>query len=84
MVPYVSPRGVLYQHHKGPYPIPKQGGFCGRDKQEVFFCLFVCIINIVSSFVIRHISVSDSVSEQLLVLKLIVSFYFKSCPKNRK
>lgn len=79
MVPYVSPRGALYQHHKGPYPIQKQGGFCGHDKQEGFF-----IINIVSSFVIRHISVSDSVSEQLLVLNLIVSFYFKSYPKNRK
>lgn len=59
--------------------------FVAVTNRKVFFvCLFVFVINIVSSFVIRHISVSDSVSEQLLVLNLIVSFYFKSCPKNRK
>lgn len=39
MVPYVSPRGVLYQHHKGPYPFQKQGGFRGHDKQERFLSL---------------------------------------------
>lgn len=59
--------------------------FVAVTNRKIFFvCLFVFVINIVSSFVIRHISVSDSVSEQLLVLNLIVSFYFKSCPKNRK
>lgn len=67
MVPSFSPRGVLYQHHNGPYPIQKQGDFCGHEKQGGF-----SFINIVSSFVIRCIS---SVSEQILVLNLRVSLF---------
>lgn len=66
MVPYVSARGVLYQHHKGPYPFKNRVVFVAMTNRKGF------IVNIVSNFVITHISVCPSNSWCLFQVPLFI------------